>query len=140
MKKAVITLICALFSFHSFSQSLQKGNLVGLHTFSPTLKDGVTMEDFAKFVTTKAIPVYEDAFPGMKMYFIRSLRGKDSSSLGIIYMFKTESDRNKYFGYSGQLTELGKAAVAKLSDIGKEFEKYEVASNEPDIYNDWLVE
>ena len=140
MKKALVTLGCTLISMISISQTLQKGNLIGLHYFTPKLKDGVTMQDYTNFITTKAVAAYENAFPEIKMYLIRSLRGQDSSSLGIIYMFKTEADRNKYFGYSGQLTELGKAAVAKLNDIGKEFEKYEVSSNEPDKYNDWLVQ
>ncbi len=140
MKKAFVTLGCALICAISISQTLQKGTLIGLHMFTPKLKDGVTMQDYTNFINSKAVPAYESAFPEIKMYLIRSLRGQDSSSLGVIYMFKTEADRNKYFGYSGQLTELGKAAVAKLSDIGKEFEKYDAASNEPDKYNDWLIE
>ena len=139
MKKGLFFLAFALIGIFSFGQTVQKGNLLGLHTYTPTLKAGVTMEDYAKFFTSKAIPAYEKAFPGMKMYLIKSLRGQDSSSVGVIYMFNSEADRNKYFNDDGTMTELGNAANAKLSDIGKEFDKYVTSSNAPDRYNDWLV-
>jgi hypothetical protein len=54
-------------------------------------------------------------------------------------MFNNEADRNKYFNNDGTMTEAGKAAGAKLNDIGKEFSKYETQSTAPDKYNDWLV-
>jgi hypothetical protein len=37
--------------------------------FTINLKEGVTMEDYLKFFTSKAIPAYDKAFPGMKTYF-----------------------------------------------------------------------
>ncbi|MEP6927007.1 MAG: hypothetical protein ABI834_05185 [Ginsengibacter sp.] len=140
MKKGLFTFGFALLCIFSFGQTVHKGSLLGLHTSTPTLKEGVTMEDYVKFYTTKAIPAYEKAFPGIKMYLIKSLRGQDSSSIGVIYMFNSEADRNKYFNNNGTMTELGKASGAKLNDIGKEFDKYETQSNAPDRYNDWLVE
>jgi hypothetical protein len=140
MKKVLFSFAFALLCIFSFGQTVHKGSLLGLHTSTPTLKESVTMEDYVKFYTTKAIPAYEKAFPGIKMYLIKSLRGQDSSSIGIIYMFNTEADRNKYWNNDGTPTELSKAAFAKLNDIGKEFDKYETQSNAPDRYNDWLVE
>ena len=140
MKKVLFSFAFALFAIFSFGQTVHKGSLLGLHTSTPNLKEGVTMEDYAKFFTSKAIPAYEKAFPGIKMYLIKSLRGQDSSSIGVIYMFNSEADRNKYFNNDGTMTELGKTADAKLSDLGKEFDKYETSSTAPDKYNDWLVE
>jgi hypothetical protein len=140
MKKVLFAFAFALLAIFSFGQTIHKGSLLGLHTSTPNLKEGVTMEDYAKFFTSKAVPAYEKAFPGIKMYLIKSLRGQDSSSIGVIYMFNSEADRNKYFNNDGTMTDLGKAASAKLGDIGKEFDKYETSSNAPDKYNDWLVE
>jgi hypothetical protein len=140
MKKVLFSFAFALFAIFSFGQTVHKGSLLGLHTSTPNLKEGVTMEDYAKFFTSKAIPAYEKAFPGIKMYLIKSLRGQDSSSIGVIYMFNSEADRNKYFNNDGTMTQLGTAASAKLSDIGKEFGNYETSSMAPDKYNDWLVE
>jgi hypothetical protein len=140
MKKGLVFLAFALVGVLSFGQSLHKGSLLGLHTYTPSLKDGVTMEEYIKFVRDKGIPAYEKAFPGLKMYLVRSIRGQDSTSLGMLYLFENEGDRNKYFNDDGTMTDLGKAASEKLTDIGKEFEKYEVSTNAPDKYNDWLVE
>lgn len=115
---------------------MHKGSLLGLHTFTLNLKEGVTMEGYTKFFTSKAIPAYEKAFPSMKMYLIKSLRGQDRSSMGVIFMFNSETDRNKYYNNDGTMTELGKAASAKLNDVGKERDKYETVSNAPNKYND----
>jgi hypothetical protein len=139
MKKVLITVAFALLCIFSFGQTVHKGSLLGLHIFTPTFQEGVTMEDYVKFYTTKAIPAYEKAFPGTKMYLIKSVRGQDSSSIGVIFMFNDEAHRNKYFNNDGTMTEAGTAASAKLNDIRKEFEKYEVQSNAPDKYNDWVV-
>ena len=132
MKKGLFFIAFALIGNFSFGQTVHKGSLLSLHIIN--LKESVTTEDYAKLVTSKAIPAYEKAFPGIKMYLIKSLRGQDSSSMGVIYMFNSEADRNKYLNNDGTMTELGKAAEAKLSDIGKEFDKYETSSNTPDRY------
>ena len=139
MKKVLFSFAFAIWAITSFGQTLLKGNLLGLHTSTPTLKDGISMKDYIKFYTGKVIPKYEEAFPGMKMYLIKSLRGQDSSSIGVIFLFNRETDRNKYFNNDGTMTKLGGKVTAKLSDLQKEFDKY-VISNAPDKYNDWLVE
>lgn len=140
MKKVSILLAIALLGNCSFAQTIHKGSLLGLHISTPDLKEGVTMEAYTKFFTIKVIPAYDKAFPGMKTYLIKSLRGKDSSSLGLLFMFNSESARNKYFNNDGTMTKLGNAANAKLSSIGKEENKFVTSSNLPDKYNDWLVE
>ncbi|HYV92597.1 MAG TPA: hypothetical protein VE978_12455 [Chitinophagales bacterium] len=139
MKKGLISLAFALLlcSF-SFGQTLHKGNLLGVHTLTPNLKEGVTMEDYVKFLKSKVIPAYNKALPGMTTYLIKSLRGQDSSSLGLIYMFDSEADRNKYFNSDGTPSKLLQDAEAKLSDIQKEMDKYQT-SDGPDKYNDSLV-
>lgn len=141
MKKTLFLLACAFLCFVSYSQSVHKGSLLGLHTFpASSLRPEVTMEDFTKFYNTTVIPRFEKAFPGVKIYLVRSVRGADSSSLGVIYVFDTEADRNKYFNDDGSMTAMGKAANDKLMDLNNEFEKYMSSSNAPDKYNDWVVQ
>ena len=140
MKKALFLLTFALTSIFCFGQTLQKGNLIGLHVSNPKLKEGVTLEEYIEFFKSKAIPAYDKTFPGMKTYLIKSVRGQDSTSLGTIYIFNSEADRNKYFSINGTPTELFNSLATKLADIEKEFEKYLTASNFPDTYNDWLVQ
>jgi hypothetical protein len=140
MKKGLIFLAIALIGNCSFGQTVHKGVVVGLHISNPDLKEGVTMEAYTKFFTSKVIPAYDKAFPGMKTYLIKSLRGVDSSSVGVIFMFNNETDRNKYFNTDGSMTKLGNAASEKLNAVSKEMDKYVTSSPALDKYNDWLVE
>lgn len=139
MKKGLFFLAFALTGMLCFGQTLHKGNLLGLHISTPDLKQGVTMEEYTKFFTSKVIPAYDKAFPGMKTYLIKSLHGQDSARMGAIYMFNSEADRNKYFNNDGTTTKLFATANAKLNGIVKEMDKYVTASTTPDKYDDWLV-
>jgi len=139
MKKVLFFLTFVLTGGFCFGQTLQKGNLLGLHVSAINLKEGVTMEKYVSFYMSKVIPAYDKAFPGMKSYLIKSLRGKDSTSIGAIYMFNSEADRNRYFNNDGTPTELFNTINAKLDGIQKELDKY-VTAPETDTYNDWLVQ
>ena len=140
MKKALFTFAFALLCIFSFGQTINKGSLLGVHILAPTLKEGVTMQDYITFCMNKWIPEVEKAFPGVKAYLLKSVRGEDSSSMGIVTIFNSEADRNKYWTTTGTMTEAGQAAIKKLGDaLGKDSEKYEIPSN-PDKYNDWLVQ
>ena len=140
MKKVLLTFAICLLGIFSFSQSLQKGNLLGLHVFTPNLKPGVTMQDYKTFYTSTAIPEFEKAFPDIKMRLLSSVRGQDSSSMGLVYVFENEAVRNKYFNNDGTTTEVYKAASAKMKNLNSEFAKYLTPSNSPSKYNDWLVQ
>jgi hypothetical protein len=137
MKKALFLSALALWCIFSFGQTIQKGSLIGVHIV--VLKPGVAAKDYANFCTTRWIPAFEKAYPGAKAYLLKSARGIDSGSMGIIMMFKSEADRNKYWTTSGVMTPAGEAANKKMADaIGKD-EKFEDFSA-PDKYNDWLVQ
>ncbi|MDH7460500.1 hypothetical protein QEG73_04400 [Chitinophagaceae bacterium 26-R-25] len=139
MKKALFIFAFALLCIFSFGQTIHKGSLMGVHILTPTLKEGVTMEEYTNFCTHKWIPEVEKAFPGAKAYLLKSVRGQDSSSLGIIVIFKNEAERNKYWKSAGTMTAAGQAANQKLADaIGQDAEKYAVLPY-LDKYNDWLV-
>lgn len=142
MKKEILSFALALLCIFSFGQTVQKGNLLGLHTFTPNLENGLTMQDYANFYMNKWIPAVEKAFPGAKAYFLKSIRGDDSSSLGILIIFRNEADRNKYWTTSGTLTTAGEAANKMLTDkVGKEQEKYAApSSNSVSKYNDWVIQ
>ncbi len=140
MKKGLIFLAIALIGNCSFGKTMHKGTLLGLHISTPDLKEGVTMEAYTKFFTGKVIPAYDKAFPGMKTYLIKSLRGADSGSMGVIFMFNNEAARNKYFNNDGSMTKLGNDASEKLNAVSKEEDKYVTSSPALDKYNDWLVE
>jgi len=60
--------------------------------------------------------------------------------MGVVFMFNSEADRNKYWNKDGTPTELFNAANAKVSDIEKEMDKYQASPIALDKYNDWLIE
>jgi len=119
-----------------FAQKLQKGNLLGLHVMTVTLKPGVTMDQFTTFYVTKLIPVYEKQFDGAKGFLVKGRRGGSQDKLGVLWFFETEQARDKYFNKDG-LTEIGKAAAAKTEDVQKELEKLGTYTDE--AYTDWIV-
>ncbi|HMI66553.1 MAG TPA: hypothetical protein VK517_10975 [Cyclobacteriaceae bacterium] len=73
MKKLfTLFLFILLFHFPTFSQSLKKGNLLGLHIATLHLRPGVTREQFQDFYIKTIIPEFEKNFSGVKVYFIKS--------------------------------------------------------------------
>lgn len=136
MKKFIIIIALTAITKFSFAQQLQTGSLIGVHVMTITLKPGVTMEQVENFYTQKLIPAYENAFEGAKGFLIKARRGENENKLGLIWLFKTEQDRDKYFTNDG-FTEAGNAAVAKVAEVDKERDKL-VA--ETDTYTDWVVQ
>jgi hypothetical protein len=136
MKKLIIIVVFAAITKFSFAQQLQKGNLVGVHVMTVTLKPGVTIEQVENFYTQKLIPAYENAFEGAKGYLIKARRGENENKLGLIWWFETEQDRDKYFTSDG-FTEAGNAAMAKIEDTDKERDKL---ATETDTYTDWVLQ
>ena len=118
------TLFVLLFSGSAlFAQSLEKGNLVGLHTMTVNLDPDVTMNQYKDFLRTKWIPAIEKHTPGMKAYLLQAIRGENQNSLGIIFMFNSDEDRNKYWNADGTPTELQQAVGEKMQAINAEANK-----------------
>jgi hypothetical protein len=136
MKKLIIIIALAAIAKFSFAQQLQKGNLIGVHVMTVTLKPGVTMEQVENFYTHKLIPAYEDAFEGVKGFLIKARRGEIENKLGLIWWFKTEQDRDKFFTTDG-MSEAGNTAIAKIEQVDIERDKL---VTETDTYTDWVLE
>jgi hypothetical protein len=132
MKKAFLLLGIGVLGLVSFGQSVHKGSLLGLHSFTPTLKPGVTMKQYKEFYTSTVIPEFGKAFPDVKVYLLTSVRGQDSSGMGVVYVFDSEAVRNKYFNNDGSMSAAGVAANDKLGELRKKMESYEESSDTPD--------
>jgi hypothetical protein len=140
MKKLLLLTVLIFFSGFALSQTLQKGNLLGVHVMNIDLKPDVTINQMHKFMTEKLSPAYEKNFGG-HVYLIKCVRGKDKYSYGMIYIFDSEKERNKMWNEEGGvigLTELGKSAYEKMQPVLDEFRK-EIGEFESD-YNDWVVQ
>jgi len=137
MKKKILIAAFLLAAGFSFGQGLQKGNLVGLHMLSINLAPGVTMDQYKTFFISKVIPEYEKQFQGAKGYLVKSIRGEQQNTFGIIWIFASEQDRDKYFNADGTQNDMGKAAVAKIDPVEKELNKLGTSSSK---FTDWIVQ
>jgi hypothetical protein len=137
MKKLAFIALIMLFSGFAFGQALQKGNLVGTHVMTVTLKPGVTMEKFIEFYKSKVIPEYEKNVPNMKEFLVKGLRGENMNSFGQIIIFKSSQDRDKYYNADGSDNELGKSLNSKLKPVLDELGKIGTVTSK---YTDWIVQ
>jgi hypothetical protein len=83
MRKTVFAAGLLLLAGVAHAQPLRKGNLVGVHHMSVKLQPKVTMEQFVDFYNKKAVPEYEKAWPGWKVYPVRRVRGEKAD--GVVY-------------------------------------------------------
>jgi len=136
MKKILLLTFLAIFSLSAFSQSLPKGSLVGVHSFTVTLNGSTTMQEFMDFETNKWAPALSKIY-NCEVHILKHIRGENENKVGIIIIFKNEADRNKYYKQDGSLNELGKAANEKMKAIDQASKKLGTTSGG---YTDWLVQ
>ena len=111
MKKLIITTILLCITQIVLGQTLQKGNLVGVHVIYIELNPGVTMAEFQKFHTDVLIPEYEKNYPGWQLFLAKGIRGENQNTYGWIIIVESEEIRNKYYNDDGSITEFGQAAA-----------------------------
>jgi len=102
-----------------------------------TLQPGVTMEKFMDFYKTNIIPEMEKNYSNMKAYQVKGIRGEKMNSFGMILVFKSAQDRDKYYKADGSYSELGESAYAKFKPVSDELAKLGTVTSE---YTDWIVQ
>jgi hypothetical protein len=137
MKKLILISAVILMAGITYGQSLQKGNLVGTHVITVSLKQGVTIEQYMEFFKTKVIPQMEKNMPNWKGYLVKGIRGENSNSFGMIIVIKSAQDRDKYYNADGTDSELGKSANEKLKSTFEELDKLGTYTSK---YTDWIVQ
>ncbi|TFH27881.1 MAG: hypothetical protein E4H10_02355 [Bacteroidia bacterium] len=136
MRKLFIIAALLLFAGLAFGQTLQKGNLIGVHVITVDLKPGATLDQYIDFFNEKGKPAWENADKGMKVFLIKGLRGENVNEFGMIVQFKDEAARNKFYNADESLTELGIKRQEELAPIMSEWEKIGTYTS---TYTDWLV-
>lgn len=136
MKKLIITAVFILFVEVIFGQTLQEGNLVGVHVITIELNSGVTMGQFQKFHVNTLIPEYERNYPGWQLYLAKGIRGENQNTYGWIIIVESEEVRNKYYNDDGTITEFGQSAANKMTPILEEAEKFGKLKR---TYTDWII-
>jgi len=121
----------------TFGQTLQKGNVIGVHVATVTLEPGVTMEQFITFYTNKFIPEFEKNRMGWKAYFVKSIRGDIENGVGLVIVIKSEKDWERYYNADRSYSELGYSANEKLKPILEELKKFGTYTTS---YTDWVIQ
>ena len=136
MKKLLIISVFLLIAGIAFGQTIQKGNLFGVHVLSIELKDGVTMDQYIKAFKEKAIPAYEKFDEDLKAFMLKGIRGENKNEIGFMIQFTDEAARDKYHNPDGSATELSKKRNEKLAPVISELEKLGTYTSK---YTDWLI-
>jgi len=111
MKKGLFSFAFALLGIITFGQTIHKGSLFGLHILTPKLKEGVTMQDYINLCRNRWIPETEKAFPGVKSYLVKSIRGEDSSSVKLEFDI---SERDSMFREAAEIIVTAQQGSASL--------------------------
>jgi hypothetical protein len=139
MKKLILLAAFLMVAGAIFGQTLQKGNLIGVHVMDLKLQPDVTYNQWKDFYLNTVIPKNEELTQGdLKIYLIEGIRGENKNEIGIIYLFKSEAVRDKYMNDDGSATEFGKPLFEKLNKIFEELGKFEKSSNT--TFTDWIVQ
>ena len=133
----LLTAAIILLTGITFGQTLQKGNVIGVHVATITLEPGVTMEQFIAFYTNKFIPEFEKNRTGWKAYLVKSIRGDINNGLGLVIVIKSEKDWERYYNADRSYTELGNSANEKLKPILEELKKFGTLTT---TYTDWVIQ
>jgi hypothetical protein len=73
------------------------------------------------------------------LYLIEGRRGENENGIGLIYFFKSEATRDKYFNADGSTSDYAQQAFEKLNPLNQEAtEKFEKSLSTK--YTDWIVQ
>ena len=136
MKKLILISVVILLSGLTYGQKLQKGNFVGFHVMTINLDPNVTMNQYIDFYKNKLIPAYAANFQA-ECYLVKGIRGESVNSFGMMIVWKSEAERDKFFNKEGGTNETGKAAAEKLKPLMDELAKLGSGTSK---YTDWIVQ
>ncbi len=137
MKKLVLLFAIILMTGFAFGQTMQKGNLIGSHVMTVTLQPGKTMDQFVKFFKAKYVPAFEKNHPGWKLYLVKSVRGDVKDSFGLLFVIKSQKDRDKYYTADGTDSKLGKSTTEKMKPMEDDLLKL---GSYKTTYTDWVIQ
>jgi hypothetical protein len=136
MKKLLAITTLLLFAGIVFGQTLQKGNAVVTQVLNVDLKPDVTIDQWKEFFISKVIPELEKHYTGANAYLTKGIRGEHKNSLGLIVVFKTKKERDKFFNEDDSPTELGKTTAENFSPVNEELEKLGTYTR---TYSVWMI-
>jgi hypothetical protein len=141
LKRLMFLALALLAWTPSYAQGLERGNLLGIHVVTVSLRPNVTMDDFKNAFVRDVLPEYEKNWPGLKAYLLKPFFGDSKNQLAIVWLFKTEADRNRNFDANGRANELEKAALKKIKPFEERLkQRYGTYTVKYTREDDWVVQ
>jgi len=137
MNKLSVLITFILLSGITSGQTLEKGNIVGLHIFSLNLDPDVTYNQYKNFFVQEYIPELDKNFPDIKHYFSEGNRAENKNKIGLIVVFGSHEVKNKYYNKDGSQTELMVALQEKIRPTRAELDQLGTVTTE---YIEWLIQ
>lgn len=117
MRKLTLIATLLLIACFAIGQGLQKGNLIGVHHYTLTPKEGYTLKEVIKFYAEEYCPAYSKAFPGIDVYFTEVDRGEFKGQFGIIYLCESKKVRDKYWPDKDVPSDAAEAGYEKMQPV-----------------------
>ena len=140
MKTKTLLLLSLLLGFSMTqlsAQTLPKGAVLGIHTFTLNLNPDATMNQVLDFFMNKYIPAFEKNFPGTKVYLLSGDRGDNKYKVALMTVFESVQVRDKYYPAPDKSSPEADAATAKvqasLGEMSNLFVDYST------VYTDWVI-
>jgi len=143
MKTRTFLLLCLLLGFSLSplsAQTLKKGAVIAVNTYTFVLNPDVTMNQFLDFYINKYIPEFEKNYPGVKEFVLSGNRGEKKNQIGVIDYFESIAVRDKYYPIENDttLSAAVKAAEEKMKTVNMEMSKFFLPGSAR-VYTDWLI-
>jgi len=137
MKKAILFIFLILVTVTAFGQSLQKRNIVGLHTFSLDLDPDVTFNQYKDFFIQKYIPELDKHYPDVRHYFVTGNRGENGNDIGLMVVFESQEIKKKYYNEDGSRTDLTVTLQERVQPVRDELDKLGTVTAQ---YTEWMIQ
>lgn len=137
MKLVYFLFFLVLISGTSFGQTWEKGNLIGIHTFSLDLNPGVNFDQYKDCFLTKYIPALNKNFPDIQHYLAMGNREENKDKIGLIVVFASQEIKNKYYRADGSTTALMNVLLEKVKPIRTELDRLGTVTTE---YMEWKIQ
>jgi len=140
MRKLLVVTGLLMLAGIAFGQTLKKGNIIGLHVIQLNLDPDVT---YNQYISGQEVftSIFNKEFQGdIEVYLIKSDRGDEENSMGMIWLIKSNDIRAKYFDEEGAFTELFSTKFEKVNSAFAEKVTSLGTSDWTRLrYNDWII-
>ena len=122
MKKLMIITALVLFAGVAFGQTIEKGDVIGIHAWTLKLNPDVTMNQFLELWENTAVPAMKKAIPEQTPFLLKGIGANNKFEYAGLYYYNSIEDFRKYLNEDGP-TEKGAAVMQTYGPLLEESSK-----------------